>query len=65
MRGTRDNQAVETYVEDAIAAPELAGVALARSLSIVVADVQVPFHARAGGDGDGDGEEGRDVREHG
>jgi len=63
VTSTSDEQAVETYVGDAVAALDLAGVALVRG--VAAADVRVPFHACAGGDGDGDGEEGRDAREHG
>lgn len=63
MRGTSDNQSMETYVEDAIAALDLAGVALA--VGVFTAGMRTPFHARAGGDGGGDGEQGRDAREHG
>lgn len=63
MRGTKGNQTMETYVEDAIAALDLAGVALA--VGVFTAGMHTPFHACAGGDGNGNSEEGRDAREHG
>lgn len=58
---TSDQQA--THVGDAIAALDIASVAVLDD--VVAMDVDVSFHARTGGDGDRNGEEGRDASEHG